>query len=82
MINVNIFIILFLSAFDGRVVLYPSDQNMRDYVSWRQADCHINNLYNTCFWALVQGGGLTPSQVLFHVCCFVGIKKVLIVHVV
>ena len=45
--------------FDGRVVLYPSERNIRDYLSWRQADCHINNLYNTVFWALVQRGGLS-----------------------
>lgn len=31
-------------------------QHVRDYISWRQADCHINNLYNTCFWALVGDG--------------------------
>ncbi|XP_064456277.1 probable tRNA(His) guanylyltransferase [Ornithodoros turicata] len=49
-------------AFDGRVVLYPTNQNLMDYLSWRQADCHINNLYNTVFWALVQEGGLTPRQ--------------------
>lgn len=49
-------------SFDGRVVLYPSDQNLFDYLSWRQADCHINNLYNTVFWALVQEGGLSPSK--------------------
>ncbi|KAF0299632.1 putative tRNA(His) guanylyltransferase [Amphibalanus amphitrite] len=30
-------------TFDGRVVLYPTDRNLRDYLSWRQADCHINN---------------------------------------
>ncbi|TPX32606.1 hypothetical protein SmJEL517_g04307 [Synchytrium microbalum] len=41
-------------SFDSRIVLYPSDGNLRDYFSWRQADCHINNLYNTAFWALVQ----------------------------
>lgn len=29
---------------------------MRDYVSWRQVDVHVNNQYNTCFWALVQSG--------------------------
>ncbi len=40
-------------SFDGRMVLYPSIENIRDYMSWRQADCHINNLYNTVFWALV-----------------------------
>nr|KAI8768872.1 putative tRNA(His) guanylyltransferase isoform X2 [Biomphalaria glabrata] len=49
-------------AFDARVVLYPSDENLRDYLSWRQADCHINNLYNTCFWKLVQEKGLSPAQ--------------------
>lgn len=49
-------------AFDGRVVLYPTNKNLMDYMSWRQADCHINNLYNTVFWALVQQGGLTPQQ--------------------
>ena len=46
-------------SFDARSVLYPSDQNLRDYMSWRQADCHINNLYNTVFWALVIKGGMT-----------------------
>ncbi|XP_028824165.1 probable tRNA(His) guanylyltransferase [Denticeps clupeoides] len=49
-------------SFDGRVVLYPSNRNLRDYLSWRQADCHINNLYNTAFWALVQRGGCTTAQ--------------------
>ena len=43
-------------AFDARVVLYPTDQNLKDYLSWRQADCHINNLYNTTFWLLVTKG--------------------------
>ncbi|XP_043214564.1 probable tRNA(His) guanylyltransferase isoform X2 [Amphibalanus amphitrite] len=49
-------------TFDGRVVLYPTDRNLRDYLSWRQADCHINNLYNTAFWALVNRGGVTNAQ--------------------
>lgn len=40
-------------SFDARTVLYPSDQNLRDYLSWRQADVHVNNLYNTCFWNLI-----------------------------
>ncbi|XP_017841503.2 probable tRNA(His) guanylyltransferase [Drosophila busckii] len=48
-------------CFDGRVVLYPTDDNMRDYLSWRQADVHVNNLYNTAFWKLVQSG-LTNQQ--------------------
>ncbi|KAI9346913.1 tRNAHis guanylyltransferase-domain-containing protein [Obelidium mucronatum] len=41
-------------SFDARAVCYPTAENLRDYMSWRQADCHINNLYNTTFWALVQ----------------------------
>jgi tRNA(His) guanylyltransferase len=27
-------------SFDGRAVLYPSIQNVRDYFAWRQADCN------------------------------------------
>ncbi|KAJ8254699.1 hypothetical protein GJAV_G00196190 [Gymnothorax javanicus] len=54
--------LLYPPGFDGRVVLYPSNQNLRDYLSWRQADCHINNLYNTVFWSLVQKGGLSTTQ--------------------
>lgn len=47
--------------FDGRAVCYPTDQTLRDYLSWRQADCHINNQYNTCFWALVKSGKTTAE---------------------
>lgn len=49
-------------SFDSRTVLYPSDQNLKDYLSWRQADVHINNLYNTAFWNLVLHGGLTNAE--------------------
>ncbi|XP_076259788.1 tRNA-histidine guanylyltransferase [Rhynchophorus ferrugineus] len=55
-------------SFDSRVVLYPSDENLRDYLSWRQADCHINNLYNTTFWALVLKGGLTNTEAEKRLC--------------
>nr|XP_033783442.1 probable tRNA(His) guanylyltransferase isoform X2 [Geotrypetes seraphini] len=54
--------LLYPPGFDGRVILYPSNQNLMDYLKWRQADCHINNLYNTVFWALVHQGGLTKAQ--------------------
>uniref|UniRef100_A0A8C0HKE1 Probable tRNA(His) guanylyltransferase n=2 Tax=Accipitrinae TaxID=8955 RepID=A0A8C0HKE1_9AVES len=54
--------LMYPPGFDGRIVLYPSNQNLKDYLSWRQADCHINNLYNTVFWMLVQRSGLTPVQ--------------------
>ena len=33
--------------FDGRAVLYPTDQCLRDYLSWRQVDTHINNQVRT-----------------------------------
>ncbi|KAL9133531.1 MAG: hypothetical protein Q9175_005288 [Cornicularia normoerica] len=51
-----------MPSFDGRVVLYPSFSSLRDYMSWRQVDCHINNLYNTTFWALAQKGGMDATQ--------------------
>lgn len=49
-------------SFDGRIVVYPGKQEIRDYFAWRQADTHINNLYNTTFWALVQHGGMTARE--------------------
>ncbi|EJD06810.1 tRNAHis guanylyltransferase [Fomitiporia mediterranea MF3/22] len=49
-------------TFDGRIVLYPTSREVRDYFSWRQADTHINNLYNTVFWALVKQGGQTTTE--------------------
>ncbi|KAF8917554.1 Thg1 C terminal domain-containing protein [Mucidula mucida] len=49
-------------SFDGRIVLYPGEREIKDYFAWRQADTHINNLYNTTFWALVQQGGETTTQ--------------------
>ena len=46
-------------TFDGRIVLYPTKTSLHDYFCWRAADCHINALYNTAFWALVQQGGVS-----------------------
>jgi tRNA(His) guanylyltransferase len=51
-----------IPSFDSRTVLYPSDRALRDYLSWRQVDCHINNLYNTCFWALVNKASKTQRE--------------------
>ncbi|GAA5914736.1 hypothetical protein JCM6882_002728 [Rhodosporidiobolus microsporus] len=51
-----------LPVFDGRVVQYTSAQEIRDYLRWRQVDTHINNMYNTCFWALVLQGGRTEFE--------------------
>jgi len=55
--------LLYPPSFDARIVLYPTDQNLRDYLSWRQADTHINNLYNTAFWGLILKKGLSNNEV-------------------
>ena len=51
-----------IPSFDARMVLYPTMESLKDYLSWRQVDCHINNLYNTTFWALVQQDAQTPQE--------------------
>lgn len=51
-----------LPTFDGRAVVYPNEKRVRQYFSWRQVDCHINNLYNTVFWTLVLKGGISPQE--------------------
>eukprot|EP00879_Flechtneria_rotunda_P029185 GHRR01031465.1.p1 GENE.GHRR01031465.1~~GHRR01031465.1.p1 ORF type:complete len:221 (+),score=12.57 GHRR01031465.1:158-820(+) len=53
--------LLYTPVFDGRAVCYPTLDILRDYLSWRQADTHINNQYNTCYWCLVNSGK-TPSE--------------------
>lgn len=63
-------------SFDGRIVLYPSDQNLKDYLSWRQADVHINNLYNTAFWNLVLKAGMTNTEVIIN-----NFRKILIFYI-
>ncbi|KAL2796127.1 Thg1 C terminal domain-containing protein [Aspergillus keveii] len=52
----------YLPSFDGRAVMYPATKNLRDYMSWRQVDCHINNLYNTTFWYMVQEGYMSNTD--------------------
>ncbi|GAB7364666.1 hypothetical protein MBLNU230_g5468t1 [Neophaeotheca triangularis] len=52
--------------FDGRCVAYPKRSILRDYMNWRQADCHINNLYNTTFWNMVLRGGRSQTQAEFE----------------
>ncbi|CAF4757963.1 unnamed protein product [Pieris macdunnoughi] len=62
-------------SFDGRIVLYPSAENVIDYLKWRQADVHINNLYNTAFWALVLQGKLSPVEAEKRLCGTVSADK-------
>lgn len=45
--------LLYPPSFDSRCVLYPDKETLCDYFRWRQVDCHINNLYNTTFHALI-----------------------------
>ncbi|KAJ5292043.1 hypothetical protein N7478_001294 [Penicillium angulare] len=52
----------YLPSFDGRAVIYPSSRILRDYMSWRQVDCHINNLYNTTFWTMVLQGKMSNTD--------------------
>ncbi|KAF9426616.1 hypothetical protein BGZ94_006265 [Podila epigama] len=55
-------------VFDGRAVLYPSEVEVKDYFAWRQADTHINNLFNTSFWALVEKGKMSPRTAEAKLC--------------
>ena len=68
--------LLYPATFDGRVVLYPNEEVLRDYLSWRQADCHINNLYNTTFHALIKHKKMTPAEAEKHLCKSVSSDKV------
>lgn len=54
--------LVMLPTFDARTVPYANDAILKDYLSWRQADVHINNLYNTCFWKLVIDGHMKNSD--------------------
>lgn len=56
----------FPPSFDARAFCVPLLQNVRDYFSWRQADCHINNLYNTAFWAILKSKDNSISPSLAH----------------
>ena len=57
-------------------MLYPNEEVLRDYLSWRQADCHINNLYNTTFHALIKHKEMTPAEAEKHLCKSVSSDKV------
>ncbi|KAL1458466.1 hypothetical protein WDU94_008617 [Cyamophila willieti] len=62
-------------SFDARIVMYPTVKNLRDYMCWRQADAHINNLYNTAFWGLVQKSGHTKQEAEKILCGTVSSEK-------
>jgi len=45
-----------------RIIQYATFQELQDYFKWRQVDAHINNLYNTTFWALVKQGKRSTQE--------------------
>lgn len=63
--------------FDAKARKYPDFISVINYFKWRQADCHINNLYNTTLHALTgryrrhkfvkvsDEEALNPNQVLY-----------------
>jgi tRNA(His) guanylyltransferase len=48
--------------FDGRAVCYPDVQTLRDYLSWRQADTHINNQAGAAREAVRHWSSAEPSR--------------------
>ncbi|CAG7721747.1 unnamed protein product [Allacma fusca] len=46
----------FPPSFDCCIWALQTHQNVRDYFSWRQAECHFENLYNTAYSNLLQDG--------------------------
>ena len=50
-------------VFDTQLFLIPADDNLKDYLCWRQHECHVNNLYNTTFWMLVNRGNVNMEDV-------------------
>ncbi|OHS94522.1 tRNAHis guanylyltransferase family protein [Tritrichomonas foetus] len=51
-------------GFDARAVLYANFGLIRDYLSWRQADSHINCLYNYTLCVLMRTGIDGPEATL------------------
>ncbi|SBS81086.1 tRNAHis guanylyltransferase, putative [Plasmodium ovale curtisi] len=54
--------LMYPPSFDGRIIVYPTEKEIKDYLSWRQIDCHINTQYNECFWNLILKCNYTKEQ--------------------
>ncbi|CAI9116713.1 OLC1v1017939C1 [Oldenlandia corymbosa var. corymbosa] len=52
----------FLPSFRSRVMSCATLEVLQTYISWRQQFCHLENLYNTCFWMLI-GSGKSEKEV-------------------
>ena len=58
--------LLYPPCFDARAVSYPSDKNLRDYLSWRQADCMcLSGVGDSCGGGSGGIGG-SPAYSSFH----------------
>jgi tRNA(His) guanylyltransferase len=59
-----------LPSFDGRAVQYPSVQNLRDYMSWRQVDCEFSLVVSVSLWLILKVTSITctirPSGLWFR----------------
>ncbi|CAO2823794.1 unnamed protein product [Amaranthus hypochondriacus] len=47
--------LLYAPSFHAHVIRCPTLEVLQSYLAWRQNDCHLNNLYDTCFWKLIEG---------------------------
>lgn len=54
-------------GFDSVIIVFPSESNLKDYLSWRQSELQTKNLFNTLFWALISKGNRTEQEVMY---CF------------
>ncbi len=54
-------------SFESVIVVYPSEINLKDYLSWRQSDLQAKNLYNTLYWALVKNGNRSEQEVSWSI---------------
>lgn len=48
--------LLYAASFHAQVIRCPTLEVLQTYLAWRQNDCHLNNIYDTCFWKLVESG--------------------------
>lgn len=50
----------FAPSFRARVVQCPTLEVLQTYLDWRQRECHLNYLYDTCLWNLIRMEGRDP----------------------
>ena len=56
-----------LPSFDGQISTFSNLEGVQDYFHWKQTDYQANNLYNTCFQALVHSG-VTLEEAKMELC--------------